>query len=162
MSESNEYSATQTQTQISSFVNVKNDEVDLRKCYDEVIRRFKSLDCKNWSCNFKRFQSLASENGRVDKNSAREAITVLNGEMLGFYKNAQREYYGNGVYGPDFKAVGQGDYAHITHIEIKNTVGSAIGNIDKASESSYSTIVKQGNKIGKKLSNPGMDYSGRI
>jgi hypothetical protein len=80
MSESNQCPA--HQTQVSSFV--KNGKVDLRKCYDEVMRRSKSLNCENWSCDFERFKSLAMENGRVDENSARESITVLNGEMLGF------------------------------------------------------------------------------
>jgi hypothetical protein len=35
----------------------------------------------------------------------------LYGEMLGFYRNAEREYYGKGVYGPDFKVIGQGEYS---------------------------------------------------
>lgn len=135
------------QTQVSGFV--KNGKVDLRKCYDEVIRRSNSLHCENWSCDFERFKSLAMENGRVDENSAGEAITVLNGEMLGFYRNAEREYYGKGVYGPDFKVIGQGEYSHVTHIEVKNPVGS---DIEKASRNGYSDIVKQGNKIGDKVS----------
>jgi hypothetical protein len=70
MSESNQCPA--HQTQVSGFV--KNGKVDLRKCYDEVMRRSKSLHCENWSCEFERFKSLAMENGRVDENSAREAI----------------------------------------------------------------------------------------
>jgi hypothetical protein len=61
------------------------------------MRRSKSLDCGNWSCDFERFKSLARENGRVNENSAREAITVLHGEILGYYKNAERVYYGKGV-----------------------------------------------------------------
>ena len=145
MSESNQCPA--HQTQVSGFV--KNGKVDLRKCYDEVMRRSKSLHCENWSCEFERFKSLAMENGRVDENSAREAITVLNGEMLGFYRNAEREYYGKGVYGPDFKVIGQGEYSHVSHVEVKNPVGS---DIEKAYCNGYSDIVKQGNKIGDKLS----------
>jgi len=145
MSKSNQCRA--DQTQVSSFV--KDGKVDLHQCYNEVIRRAKSLDCGNWSCEFERFQSLAMENGRVDENSAREAITVLNGEILGFYKNSERIYYGKGVYGPDFKVIGQGAYSHVTHVEVKNPVGS---DIEKASCNGYSDIVKQGNKIGNKLS----------
>ena len=145
MSESNQCPA--HQTQVSGFV--KNDKVDLRKCYDEIMRRSKSLDCENLSCEFERFKSLAMENSRVDENSAREAITVLHGEMLGFYKNSEREYYGEGVYGPDFKVTGQGVYSHVTHVEVKNPVGS---DIEKASRNGYSDLVKQGNKIGDKLS----------
>jgi len=145
MSESNQCPA--DQTQVSSFV--KDSKVDLRQCYDEVMRRAKSLNCENWSCEFKRFQSLAMEQGRVDENSAREAITVLNGEMLGFYKHSERVSYGKGVYGPDFKVIGQGAYSHVTHVEVKNPVGS---DIEKASCNGYSDIVKQGNRIGNKLS----------
>lgn len=145
MSESNQCPA--HQTQVSGFV--KNGKVDLRKCYDEVMRRSKSVGCENWSCEFERFKSLAMENGRVDENSAREAITVLHGEMLGFYKNSERVYYGKGVYGPDFKVTGQEAYSHVTHVEVKNPVGS---DIEKASRNGYSDIVKQGNKIGDKLS----------
>ena len=135
------------QTQISGFV--KNGKVDLRECYDEVMRRSESLHCENWRCDFERFKSLATENGRVDDNSAREAITVLNGEMLGLYSNAERVDYGKGVYGPDFKVIGQGEYSHVTHVEVKNPVGS---DIEKASRNGYSDIVKQGNKIGDKIS----------
>jgi len=69
--------------------------------------------------------------------------------MLGFYKNSERVYYGKGVYGPDFKVTGQGAYSHVTYVEIKNPVGS---DIEKASRNGYSDIVKQGNKIGDKLS----------
>ena len=138
MPESNQCPA--HQTQVSSFV--KNGKVDLHKCYDEVMRRSKSLNCENWSCEFEKFKSLAMENGRVDENSA-----VLNGEMLGFYTNAEREYYGNGVYGPDL--IGQGELSHVTHVEVKNPIGS---DIEKAYRNGYSDIVKQGNKIGDKLS----------
>jgi len=81
--------------------------------------------------------------------TAREAITILQGEMHGYYRNAVREDYENGVYGPDFKVIGQGEYIHVTHVEVKNPVGS---DIEKASRNGYSDIVKQGNKIGDKLS----------
>lgn len=81
--------------------------------------------------------------------TAREAITVLQGEMNGYYSNAIRENYGKGIYDPDFKVIGQGEYSHVTHVEVKNPVGS---DIEKASRNGYSDIVKQGNKIGDKLS----------
>ena len=76
-------------------------------------------------------------------------ITVLNGEMLGLYTNAERVDYGKGIYGPDFKVIGQGEYSHVTHVEIKNPVGSEI---EKASRNGYTDIVKQGNNIGNKIS----------
>lgn len=142
------------QMQISSFV--KNGKVDLQQCYDEAVRRARSMDCSNWNCDFKRFQSLATENGQVTETSAREAITVLNGEMLGFYENAERVFYGKGVTGPDFKVTGKGVYSHVTHVEIKNPVGSII---EKASCNGYSDLVKQGNKIGDKLSKQQIKWS---
>lgn len=40
--------------------------------------------------------------------------------------NTVREDYGNGIYGPDFRVIGQGDYSHVTHVEVKNLVGSDI------------------------------------
>jgi hypothetical protein len=49
----------------------------------KLSQRSKSFDCRIVSCEFERFKYLAMENGRVDENSAREAITVLHGEMLG-------------------------------------------------------------------------------
>jgi hypothetical protein len=69
--------------------------------------------------------------------------------MLGLYSNAERVDYGKGVYGPDFKVIGQGEYSHVTHVEVKNPVGS---DIEKASRNGYTDIVKQGNKIGDKIS----------
>ena len=135
------------QSQIEGFV--KNGKVDLRNCYDEVNRRASKIGCTDFECSFERFKALAVENGAVTTTTAREAITVFEGEMHGFYSNAVREDYGNGIYGPDFKVIGQGEYSHVTHVEIKNPVGSAV---EKASRNGYSDIVKQGNKIGDKLS----------
>ena len=51
--------------------------------------------------------------GKIYENSARKAITVLNGEMLGLYRNAERVEYGKEVYGPDFKVIGQGEHSPI-------------------------------------------------
>lgn len=48
----------------------------------------------------------------------------------------------------DFKVMGQGEYAHITDVKVKNPVGF---DIEKASRNDYSAFVKQGNKIGNKL-----------
>lgn len=136
-----------TQTQMYGFV--KNVKVDLDKCLDEVNRRASEIGCTDFECSFERFKALAVENGAMTTTTAREAITVLEGEMHGFYRNAVREDYGNGIQGPDFKVIGQKKYSHVTHVEIKNPVDSAI---EKASRNGYSDIVKQGNKIGDKLS----------
>jgi hypothetical protein len=124
--------------------------------HKKLIRRSESLNCENWSCDFERFKSLATENGMVNDNSAREAITVLNGEMLGLYTNAERVDYGKGIYGPDFKVIGQGEYSHVIHVEIKNPVGS---DIEKASRNGYTDIVKQGNNIGDKISKQQLKWS---
>ena len=43
------------------------------------------------------------------------------------------------VYGPDFKVTGQGAYSLVTHVKVKNPVGS---DIEKASRNGYSDIVK--------------------
>lgn len=58
--------------------------------------------------------------------------------MHGYYRNALREDYGNWVYGPDFEVIGQGEYSHVTPVEVKNPVGS---NIEKASCNGYRDIV---------------------
>lgn len=135
------------QTQIEGFM--KDGKVDLRKCHDEVNRRASELGCTDFECSFERFKGLATENNKVTATSAREAITVLQGEMKGYYSDAVRENYGKGLSGPDFKVIGKGEYSHVTHVEIKNPVGS---DIEKTSLDGYSDIVKQGNKIGAKLS----------
>ena len=136
------------QMQISSFI--KDEKVNLRQCFDEVLRRAKEIKCEDWwSCTFERFKSLAIENGQISSNSAREAISILQGEMLGYYKDAERISYG-GVQGIDFKVVGLGKYSHITHVEVKNPVGSEI---EKTSRNGYTDIIRQGNDIGNKISN---------
>ena len=50
--------------------------------------------------------------------------------------------------GIDFQVKGLGDFDHVTHVEQKNPVGSAI---QKANNQNPS-IPKQGKKIGKKVS----------
>ena len=113
-----------TQTQVSGFV--KNGKVDLHKCLDEVNRRASEIGCENFECSFERFQGLATECGNVTVGTAREAITILEGEMRGYYKNARRVDYENNVKGPDYAVDGTGQFDNITHVEIKGPVGSAI------------------------------------
>lgn len=74
--------------QASNFLT--NGQVDLTKCMDEVKRRASELGCKNFNCTLERFKLLATENGKLSVNQVREAITVLHGEMLGLYTNAER------------------------------------------------------------------------
>jgi hypothetical protein len=134
-----------TQTQVSGFV--KNGKVDLRKAFNEVNRRASEIGCKNFGCSFERFEGLATENGKINAQSVREAISALQGEMLGYYTETERIDYGTNINGPDFKVKGLGDFEHITHLEQKNPVGSAIKKANNQSPS----ISKQGKKIGAKI-----------
>jgi hypothetical protein len=134
-----------TQTQISGFV--KNGDIDLYQCLDEVYRRASEIGCTGFECSLERFKALATENGELKDSTAREAITILQGEMQGYYTNARREDYGPGIKGPDFIVEGLGKFQNVTHVEIKNPVGSAI----KIANNQKGSIVAQGKKIGKKI-----------
>ncbi len=57
---------------------------------------------------------------------------------------------------PDFRVTGKGKYSHVTHVEVKNPVGS---NIEKVANEGVSDIVKQGNKIGRKVSDQQKKWS---
>jgi hypothetical protein len=72
-----------------------------------------------------RFKALATENGELKSATALEAITILQGGMHGYYTNARREDYGQDIKGPDFIVEGLGNFQSVTHVEIKNPVGSA-------------------------------------
>jgi len=113
-----------TQTQASGFL--KNGKVDLRQAFNEVNRRASEIGCENFDCSFERFESLVTECNNVRVGTTREAITILEGEMRGYYTNARRVDYGNNVNGPDFAADGIGEFENITHAEIKGPVGFAI------------------------------------
>ena len=113
-----------TQTQMSGFV--KNGKVDLDKCLNEVNRRASEIGCTDFECSLERFKALATENGKLTSGTAREAIRILQGGMHGYYKNARREDYGLNVKGPDFLVEGLGEFENITHVEVKNPVGSSI------------------------------------
>ena len=134
------------QTQMSGFL--KEGDVDLDQCLNELNRRALAVGCTNFECSRERFESLATENNELTAPGAREALSVLNGEMLGYYKNARRENYGRDVLGPDFIVDGIGEYRDITHVEVKNPVGSAI----KRALGQKPSIVKQGRRIGQKIS----------
>ena len=134
-----------TQTQMSGFV--KNGKVDLHKCLDKVNRRASEIGCTDFECSLERFKILATENGELTSTTAREAITILQGEMHGYYTNARREDYSLNVKGPDFVVEGLGNFQNITHVEVKNPVGSAI----KIANGQKGSITKQGKKIGAKL-----------
>ena len=132
-----------TQTQMSGFV--KNEQVDVHQCLNEVNQRALAIGCTDFECSLERFKALATENGKL--TTAREAITILQGEMLGYYKNARREDYGQNVKGPDFVVEGLEEFENITHVEVKNPVGSAI----KIANGQKGSIARQGRQIGAKL-----------
>jgi hypothetical protein len=134
-----------TQTQISGFV--KNGKVDINQCLDELNRRASVIGCTDFECLRERFKALATENGKLTNNTAQEAITILQGEMHGYYRNARREDYGLNVTGPDFMVEGLGKFQNITHVEVKNPVSSAI----KIANGQKGSISQQGKKIGAKI-----------
>ena len=134
------------QSQIDGFV--KYDTIDLKAAYNEMQRRASNIDNKDWQgCSFQRFKELSTEDGTITFGSTCEAISGLQGEMLGYYRNLARQNYGKGVKGLDFTAEGIGDYKHITHVEGKNSVGKAI----KKAQNQSTSISKQGKSIAKKL-----------
>jgi hypothetical protein len=104
---------------------IKNGNVDLNKCLNEVHRRASEIGCTNFECSLERFEALATENNQLTNRTAREAIaiTILQGEMEGYYINAQRENYGLEVNGPDFITEEIGKFENITHPKVKNPVG---------------------------------------
>jgi hypothetical protein len=81
--------------------------------------------------------------------TAREAITIFQEEMHGYYTNARREDYGQDIKGPDFIVEGLGNFQSVTHVEIKNPVGSAI----KIANGQKGSIAKQGKKIRTEIVN---------
>jgi len=67
--------------------------------------------------------------------------------MQGYYRNARLEDYGLNVKGPDFFVEGLGKCQNVTHVKVKNPVGSAI----KIANGQKGSIPKQGKKIGAKI-----------
>jgi len=127
LSNSNEISTNVMPTQIQAAKFVKKDEsIDLQQAFDEVKRRASVIDCGNFDCSFERFEGLATECGDPDTGLTREAISILEGEMRGYYRNARREDYGPNVTGPDFVVEGLREFDHITHVEVKGAVSSSI------------------------------------
>jgi hypothetical protein len=136
----------QTRTQVVDFLD-KDNKPDVDKCLAELDRRAKALGRTDFKCSPERFLSLAKENGKISPGNVREAITILEGKMRGFYKNARRENYGVEVKGPDFVVEGLGKFRSISHIEVKNPVGSEI----KKSNDQLPSISRQARQIGRKF-----------
>jgi len=127
LSNSKEVSTNVLPTQIQALKFQKQDgSMDLQQAFDEVKRRALVIGCKNFDCSFERFKNLATECGDPDTGTTRDAISVLEGEMRGYYKNARREDYGPNVEGLDFVVEGLGKFDHITHVEVKGAVSSSI------------------------------------
>jgi len=120
--------------------------VDLHQAYDEVNRRASKIGCETFDCSFERFKELATECGHISPKPAKEAISILQGEMHGYYKNARRIDYGPNIEGPDYAVDGLGEFKHITHAEAKSGVGSAI----KIEEGQDPNVFEQGVNTGKR------------
>ena len=111
------------QMQISSF-RFNNGRMNLRAAYQEVQRRAQAIGNENFHCSFKRFKALVREGTQISEFTVRDAISALQGETLGYYKDTVRGDFG--VSSSEFKVVDLGEFSHITHLEVKNPVGSAI------------------------------------
>jgi hypothetical protein len=114
-----------TQIQAAKFAKTDG-SINLQQAFDEVNRRASVIGCENFYCSFERFKGLATECGEPDTGSTREAITIFEGEMRGYYRNARREDYGTDVTGLDFVVEGLGEFDNITHVEVKSAVSSSI------------------------------------
>lgn len=143
--------------QVANFFTVRRNQavVNWDLAYGEVNRRAQVIGNENFKCSMQRFKALSRENNRVTQGSVREAISALQGEMLGYYTNTVRVDYGKGVSGVDFKVEGKGEFSHITHLEIKNSVGSKI---EQASRGK-TDIGKQARGIGAKISKQQVNWS---
>ena len=130
-------------TQIQAAKFLKNGKIDLQLAFDEVNRRASVIGCQNFNCSFERFKDLAHECGNLTPSTTREAITILEGEMRGYYKNARRENYGPNVTGIDCVVEGLGQFAHVTHVEVKGPVSSSI--------KPTPTLIKQAKKFVKRM-----------
>ena len=86
LSNSNKISMNVMPTQIQAAKFVKKDgSIDLQQAFDEVNRRAWAIGCKNFDCSFERFKDLATECSDPDTGSTREAITIFESEMRGYY-----------------------------------------------------------------------------
>jgi hypothetical protein len=113
-------------TQINNFLEEDGITVNVQKCLDELNRRAEAIGAVDFQCSYQRFVELSTENGEFTRQGAREALSALQGEIEGFYKNVRRENYGEGISGPDFVIDGIGKYANKTHIDTKGPVSSVI------------------------------------
>lgn len=67
--------------------------------------------------------------------------------MHGYYTNARRENQGTNIISPDFVVKGRGNFQNITHVKVKNPVGSAI----KIANGQRGNINQRGKKLVLKL-----------
>ena len=143
LSNSNEISTNVMPTQIQAAKFLKNGKVDLQQAFDEVNRRASVISCGNFDCSFERFKGLATECGNCTPSTTRDAITILEGEMRSYYTNAHRGDYGPNVTGLDYVVEGLGEFAYITHVEVKGAVSSSIR--------PKPTLIKQAKKFVERI-----------
>nr|WAK84815.1 hypothetical protein [Amicula sp. isolate GU52X-4 cfCalB7] len=131
-----------TKTQMAGFLLEDGVTVDIDKCLAEINRRAQLLNRSDFKCSKETFIALATEQGDVFSNTAREAISLKQAEIEGHYKNPRRENYGQ-PRGLDAVI----ESKNYTHAEAKNPVGSEI----LANFYENQTITKQGRDIGRKF-----------
>jgi len=81
----------------------------------------------------------------IEKWTCREALSVIKGEILGYWTDSYRTNYGQ-IRGVNFEVKGHGKFINITHVEMKNAVGSKIF----LKTDQCKTIYKKSIDIGKK------------
>lgn len=131
-----------THSYMQNFID-KDGKVNQQKIYNEMRRQASIIGNKDFYCPPDRFESLGTECGKCTKESVKEAMSVLLGEMQGLYKNSRRTDYGPNVTGPDFVVEGIGKLSNVTHVEVKNPVSSSI--------QKKVSLRKQSKEIARKL-----------
>lgn len=125
---------TPDKTQAKLLYLDEDDEVIMDKVYQEAMRRAQKID-PNSNYTFERIQQLVTENVQTKKqrrHGAKETITAIQAETEGILKrgSSRRINLGTNKKGPiqglDMGVEGVGKWSHITHIDIKNPVGTKI------------------------------------
>ena len=125
------------------YFDMQKGLLDVEKFQQEVARQAIELGNPNYFISKDRILQLSTERGEITFQSSREAMSIIKGEILGFWKDSYRPDYGL-VQGPDFIVTGLDKFQPITHVEIKNPVGTKI----LRNTNQLKTVYKQGVSIG--------------